>query len=149
MREEANIIINLSAHIPESYISSSAVRMEMYKKISFIESEADRDDVYDEMCDRFGDVPKTVVRLIDVALCKALAERAGIKKVEARDGRITFVSGAPKLEIWSEVFAAYPSLAFLGAGSPLIVYRLKRDEDPTDIAKRVLAKYVSVMEETE
>jgi transcription-repair coupling factor (superfamily II helicase) len=101
------------------------------------------------MCDRFGDPPKPVIRLIDSALCKALAERAGIRKVEAKDGRITFVSGAPKLDIWSEVFAQFPQLSFVGAGSPLIMYRMRRDDDPTALAVRVLSKYVSVMEDRE
>ena len=145
--DEATILINASAHIPESYIGTAATRMEMYKKISLIECASDRDDIYDEFLDRFGDVPRPVTRLIDAALCKALAERAGIKKVEERDGRITFVSGAPKLDIWSEVFAEFPSLSFIGAGSPLIVYRMRRGEDATEVAGRVLRKYVSVMED--
>ena len=147
-REEATILIHASAHIPENYIGSSSVRMEMYKKISMIDTSEDRDDIYDEFQDRFGDVPRPVMRLIDAALCKSLAERAGIKKVEERDGRITFVSGAPKLDIWSEVFAEFPALAFVGAGSPLIMYRMKRGDDATDVASRVLKKYVDVMEET-
>lgn len=148
-REEATITINLSAHIPEGYIRSSSTRMEMYKKISLIESPADREEIVDEFCDRFGDIPKPVMRLIDVALCRALASEAGIRRVEERDGRITFVSGAPRLEIWSEVFAAFPQLSFVGAGSPLIVYRMKRGDDPTDIAVRVLTKYASAKKEIE
>ncbi len=146
---ESTIIINLSAHIPESYISSGELRMEMYKRISALECREDADDIYDEMCDRFGDVPRVTKRLIDVALCRALAERAGIRKVEFKDGRITFVSGAPRLDIWSEVFAEFPQLAFLGVGSPLIAYRMKRGDDPTEIASAVLSKYVLVMEDTD
>ncbi len=148
-REEATIVINVSAHIPESYIRSSRSRMEIYKRISYIESEADKSELTDELIDRFGDIPVPVMRLMDVALTKALAERAGIKKVTEADGRLTFISGHPKLDIWSEVFAKFPELAFLGAGSPMIVYRLKRKDDPTAVARAVLSKYVEVMEETE
>ena len=54
----------------------------------------------------------------------------------------------PKLDIWSEVFAEFPSLSFIGAGSPLIVYRMRRGDDATEVAGRVLRKYVSVMEDT-
>ena len=148
-RAEATVVINLSAHIPEGYITSSAQRMEMYKKISAIETKEDAEDIYDELCDRFGDVPKVCARLIDVSLCRAVAERAGIRKVEATDGRVTFVCGAPGLDIWSEVFAEFSSLSFLGVGSPLIVYKMKRGEDPTDISKRVLLKYLSVLEDND
>ena len=149
VREEATIIINLSAHIPESYIKVARSRMEIYKRISYIETEEDKMELTDELIDRFGDLPKPTERLMDVALAKALAERAGVKKVEERDGRLSFVSGHPKLDIWSEVFAEFPSLAFVGAGSPIIVYRLRRNEDPTAVARAVLSKYVSVMEEEE
>ena len=148
-REEATIIINVSAHIPESYIRASRSRMEIYKRISYIETESDREELIDELIDRFGDVPVPVMRLMDVALAKSMAERAGIKKVEERDGRITFISGHPKLDIWSEVFAEFPALAFVGAGSPIIIYRMKRNEDPTAVARAVLSKYISVMEDTQ
>ena len=146
---ESTIVINLSAHIPEKYIPSSDARMEMYKRISALECQADADDIYDELQDRFGDVPRVTKRLIDVSLCRALAERAGIRKVEFKDNRITFVSGAPRLDVWSDVFSEFPSLSFLGVGSPLIVYRMHKGEEPTEIAALVLSKYVSSMENTD
>ncbi len=141
-KAEAQIVINISAHIPEYYIKSSPTRMEMYKKITFIECEADRDDLYDEFTDRFGDVPRPVERLLNVALAKALAEQARIKKIELSGARLTFVSEKVSLEIWAELFAKYKSLSFVGVGSPLIVYRLGRDEDPTEVAARIMSDYI-------
>ncbi len=145
-RFESQIVISVSAHIPEYYIKSSAARMEMYKKISFVETKDDRDDLYDEFQDRFGDVPKTVERLMDVALAKALAERARIKKIEHSGLKLTFVTERPDLSVWSELFASNRSLSFVGLGSPLIVYRLRKDEDPTAVAAKIMAEYVEVME---
>ena len=145
-RFESQIIIGLSAHIPEYYVKSSAARMEMYKKISFIETREERDDLYDEFSDRFGDVPKTVERLLDVALAKSLAERARIKKIEHSGMKLTFVTEKPDLAVWSELFAANRSLSFVGLGSPLIVYRLRKDEDPTCVAAKIMSDYVAAME---
>ena len=145
-RFESQIVIAASAHIPEYYIKSSAARMEMYKKISFIETEEERDDLYDEFADRFGDVPKTVERLMDVALAKALAERARIKKIEHSGLKLTFVTERPDLAVWSELFASNRSLSFVGLGSPLIVYRLRKDEDPTAVAAKIMSEYVEIME---
>ena len=145
-RFESQIVIGISAHIPEYYIKSSAARMEMYKKISFIESQEERDDLYDEFADRFGDVPRTVERLMDVALAKALAERARVKKIEHSGLRLTFVTERPDLAVWSELFAMERSLSFLGLGSPLIVYRLRKDEDPTAVAARIMSEYVEIMD---
>ena len=145
-RFESQIVIGISAHIPEYYIKSSAARMEMYKKISFIESQEERDDLYDEFADRFGDVPRTVERLMDVALAKALAERARVKKIEHSGMRLTFVTERPDLAVWSELFAMERSLSFLGLGSPLIVYSLRKDEDPTAVAARIMSEYVEIMD---
>ena len=145
-RFESQIVISVSAHIPEYYIKSSAARMEMYKKISFIETKDERDDLYDEFADRFGDVPKTVERLMDVALAKSLAERARIKKIEHSGLKLTFVTERPDLAVWSELFAQNRSLSFVGLGSPLIVYRLRKDEDPTSVAAKIMTEYVQIME---
>ena len=144
---ETHMVMGVSAHIPEYYIKSSAARMEMYKKISFIETKEDRDDLYDELTDRFGDVPVTVARLLDVALAKALASKAKIKKIEHNDLRLNFVTEKPDLAVWSELFAKYRSLSFVGLGSPLIVYRLRKDEDPTIACVKVMYDYVQAMGE--
>ncbi len=143
----ATVSINLSAYIPEGYIPSAAARMEMYKKIALVETAKDREDIIDEFCDRFGDMPLPVRRLVDVALTKALAERAGIRKVEVREGKISFLQEKPRLDIWSELFALFPRLSFLGVGSPLIVYKLHRSEEPCELCARILSKYVELMEE--
>ena len=144
-RFEATVAISISAHIPVSYVSSAATRMEIYKKIAFIETPADRMDMLDELADRFGDPPKEVTRLVDVALIKALAERARIRKVEARDNRLTFVTDKPRLDIWSEVFADLPQMSMLGVGVPLVVYKLRRGEEPTEAAVSVLVKYCNAL----
>ena len=147
-RFESQIIMAVSAHIPEYYIKSSAARMEMYKKISFIETKDERDDLYDEFSDRFGDVPVTVERLMDVALAKALASKARIKKIEHSGLKLTFVTEKPDLAIWSELFASNRSLSFVGLGSPLIVYRLRKDEDPSAVAARIMCEYTEASEST-
>ena len=127
-------------------MDTSAARMEMYKKISFIETKEERDDLYDEFSDRFGDVPRTVERLMDVALAKSLAERARIKKIEHSGLKLTFVTERPDLSVWSELFATNRSLSFVGLGSPLIVYRLRKDEDPAAVAAKIMIEYTEIMD---
>ncbi len=144
-RFESLISIDISAHIPESYIPSSAQRMEMYKKISLLECRADADEITDELVDRFGDMPRATERLLNVALAKALASRARIPRVEAREGRLTFYTEKPRLDVWAEVFAQVKGLAFLGVGSPNVVYKLKVGEDPTAVARDILTRYTDAM----
>ncbi|MBR2342939.1 MAG: transcription-repair coupling factor [Clostridia bacterium] len=140
-KEVAQVAINVSANIPESYISAPSSRMEMYKKIAEIETKEDRDEVFDELLDRFGDIPRTVVRLLDISLTRALATAVGFKRVELSGGRVVFHAERPDLAAWSEVFAAHSALGFLGPSSPLVAYRLGRGEDPTAAAARVMIDY--------
>ncbi len=138
---ESQIAIAVSAHIPEYYVKSSAARMEMYKKISLISTKDDKDDLYDELTDRFGDVPRPVERLLNVALTKAIAERMHIKKISLEGTRLSFVAEGLRLDLWSEVFAKFKSISFAGVGSQLVVMRLLRGEDPTDMALKVMLEY--------
>lgn len=148
-RFESTVVMSVSAHIPEYYVKSSAVRMEMYKKISHIECREDRDNIIDEFMDRFGEMPKATERLLNIALAKALAERNRIKKLEYAGGRLTFISEQLQLSLWSEVFAKFASLSFVGVGSPAIAYRLKRNEDPAAVAAEVLLAYDAAASEIE
>lgn len=76
--------INVNAFIPEKYISSEMQKLEMYKKISVINSIEDFYDVQEELEDRFGDIPKPVQNLLDVAYIKAEAHTLGVVAVTQR-----------------------------------------------------------------
>ncbi len=81
--EEAvcTIDLNISAHIPESYIRSLSARLGIYKRIANIKTDDDVSDVIDELCDRFGEPPKSVMGLIDIALLRNKASLAGITEI--------------------------------------------------------------------
>ena len=126
-RTEALIDVHVSAHIPSSYVPTSAERMEMYKKISLIKTKEDQSDVYDELTDRFGDMPRSVERLLMIALSKALAEESGISLIEERDGSLVFVTKSPRLDIWSELFDKYRGMRFAPTGDRVIYKFGSRD----------------------
>jgi hypothetical protein len=62
--------------------------------------------------------------------------------------KLTFVTEKPDLSVWSELFASNRSLSFVGPLSPLIVYRLRKDEDPTAVAAQIMTKYVEAMDDS-
>ena len=138
-KTEAQINLKVNAHIPEHYITTDAARMEMYKKISLIRTPEDEMDIKDEMIDRFGDMPRPVVRLLEVALTKALSEGAGVERVELVGGNLTFVTQHPDLGVWSEVFAEYPGMRFAPSGDR-IIYRT-RGEDVIGVAAAIMRRY--------
>jgi len=139
---ESRIELAVDAHIPESYIRTSAERMEMYKKISFIRNEEDVSDVTDELCDRYGEPPKAVLRLLRVAAVRALASDARIAKVDAKDGLLRFFAETPELAAWSVLFENEKNLRFVSTvAGPTVIYRLASGEEEIYAAYRLLSAY--------
>ena len=137
-RPEAQIDMKVSAHIPEEYIPHSAQRMEMYKKISLIRCIEDESDVRDEFLDRFGDMPRSTERLLEVALMKALCEESGIMKIEVRGDLMTFIFTKPNLAAWSEVFSKYSGMRF-GPSGDRVIYKFKGE--PSKIGSEIMKNY--------
>ncbi|MBQ9736010.1 MAG: transcription-repair coupling factor [Clostridia bacterium] len=139
---EARVELAVDAHIPENYITTSPERMEMYKKISLIRCAMDVSDVTDELCDRYGEPPKPVIRLLWVAALRATASRVRINRIDERDGTVRFQAETPDLATWSILFEKYKNLCFLAsAAAPMVVYRLGRGEEAAEAAYRLLAAY--------
>ncbi len=142
-RAQTHVDLKVNANIPEHYISALAQRMEMYKKISLILTPEDAEDITDEFIDRFGDPPRQTVRLIDVALIKAIATEADIERIECQGGNLVFVTKRPSLELWSEVFAKYPGMRFAPTGDR-VIYRLS-DADICSAAVGIMKEYKKAM----
>ena len=148
-RTEAEIEISASAHIHESYIARAASRMEMYKKISLIRTPEDKEDIYDELCDRFGEPPRVTERLLDVALLKSLATEIGLRRVKQVGESVWLDSNAPPdLDIWSEVIDKHKRLSFRYGQYGFAMIRLKGTEDAAHVACAVLEDYFKIKEKS-
>ncbi len=138
---EASVDIRDDANIPDSYIRTSAGRMEMYKKLTLIDNENDYSDILDEFCDRYGEPPKTTIRLLDVALARAYASKCRISKIVRSEGEIRFIPETIDLSVWSEVFTKIEGMRFPSSSQPYIAYKLKKGEDAARAARTVMAEY--------
>ena len=138
-KSEALIDMKISAHIPESFIPTQAGRMEMYKKISLITSPEDSEDIFDEMCDRYGTPPRCVERLLEVALMKAICEELGFSKVECQQDSLIIHIGKPDLAGWSELFMKYRGMRFAPTGDR-VIYKIGKSE-PSKVGKEILLDY--------
>lgn len=78
------IDIQIDAHIPESYIYSVPHRLAMYRRIADVRTNEDAMDVTDELIDRFGDPPKSVLGLIEVSLLRNTAAALGVYEIGQR-----------------------------------------------------------------
>ena len=95
----------VSANIPESYVSSSEQRMDLYRRIALVRTEADADDVLDELIDRFGEPPTSVTSLVRVALVRGEAGRAGMTDITQKGNVIRFTLAEFDMERVSALYA--------------------------------------------
>ena len=85
---ETTVEFNIDAFIPGTYIRNEIQKLDMYKRISVIESQEDLEDIQDELIDRFGDMPKAVENLLFIAYVKALLHKCYVTEVSTEKGRI-------------------------------------------------------------
>ena len=145
-KAETVVDLRIDANLPERYIASASARMEMYKKISLITEEADRLDLLGELTDRYGKPPRAVLRLLDVALVRALGSKNGITRVEQRGGELAFVLEGLNLPVWSVLFSERNDLKFNRTPPATVICRTD-GKDPIETARILLLRYAEVAAE--
>ncbi len=78
---DTKISVDVSAYIPDEYISDEGIKISMYKKIDSATKKEDIINVEDELHDRFGNIPKVTRDLIRISVIKNLASPLGISSV--------------------------------------------------------------------
>ena len=78
----------MDAYIPAGYIEDEGLKLDMYRRISLILNEEDEENIYDELVDRFGDLPKSVQNLLFIARLKALAHRAYVTEIKQKEQEV-------------------------------------------------------------
>lgn len=79
--------------------------MDLYRRMAAIREQADADDLLDEIIDRYGEPPKGVLNLIDIALMRANARKLGIKDIRQKAGDVLFTLTSLHLEAISALCA--------------------------------------------
>ena len=133
------IDLPIDAHIPEEYIPHLPTRLSIYRRIASIHDSEDAGDAIDELTDRFGDLPAAVLGLIDIALVRSAAARAGITEITQNEGSVLLYPTALDMEMVSKMAAALKGRVLLSAGAkPYIAVRLKKGEGTLLALKVVL-----------
>ncbi len=91
VKEEAEIQIDLdvTCYIPDNYIEESGQKIEVYQKIALCRTEEDIQNVIDEIIDRYGNLPKELENLIEVARIKYQCKKAAVVKITEKKNRAT------------------------------------------------------------
>ena len=136
--------LSVAASIPDRYVPSPEQRMDLYRRSAAIRSEADADDVMDELIDRYGDPPRTVNNLISVALLRADAARNGISQIDQKGANLNFYLDQFDLQRVSALcgLEKYRSRLLFSAGErPYLALRLKKGEDALKFGRKLVEDY--------
>ena len=142
---ETSIDIELDAYIPNGYIANEYQKLDIYKRIAAIENEEEKDEMLDELIDRFGEPPRPVQNLLRVAQLKAEAHSLYFVEIKESSNDITFrmferakVNGS---NIPLVVEKNKPLLSFvLDKKEPYFYYRKQKNSpDTIEVIYRVLA----------
>ena len=82
--------LNVTAHVDKIYVARGEERMDLYRRMAAIRTQEDADDLLDEIVDRYGEPPKGVLNLIDIALLRANARATGIKDIKQKSSDVLF-----------------------------------------------------------
>jgi transcription-repair coupling factor (superfamily II helicase) len=144
-KTECTITVNTDAYLPDSYISSSSQRMALYKKISHIENARDVEDLYDELCDRYGEPPLPALYLLDASLLRARASACGITAITQDGTEVRIHPAEFDVEIWSELSDVYRSkLRVVLAANPYLTLKLRTDDDVIGTLCELFEKYLQI-----
>ena len=148
-KAERNCTIDVSAdaYIPEEYISSLALRIDVYKKIAAVSSEDDSDDLVDELNDRFGDIPMSIMNLIRISKLRNTALVLGFTSIEQNSRMLSFYNPEIDIEMCSVIAGEEP---FKGAvmislgGRPHISYKLREGENNLEFCEKIISRYAKL-----
>ena len=130
--------LTVNAHIPDRYVPSAEQRMDLYRRIAAIRTDEDASDLLDEMLDRYGEAPKSVLALLDVALLRSAAAKAGVSDISQKGSLLRLQLGVfhPQALVAVCGHAKYRQRLTLAAGEiPALTLKLKPGEDVLEAAR--------------
>ncbi len=145
---ECTVAMQTDAYLPERYIRSTAQRIDAYKRIASVSSEEDMYDVYDELADRYGVLPKQAEVLLNISLTRALGSQAGFDKIEYRNGAVLFFSQSFSVNAMKALTAEMPTrIKFSFGNTPYMTLKLKSEAARCYEAVELLKKYIQITEQ--
>ena len=139
---ETAIEIPIDAYIPSSYVKNELTKLELYKRISGVWTSEDYEDMLDELTDRFGEPPSTVMNLLEIAMLKAKAHEAFIASIAYKNEqlRIEMADGVRiKMELLEPFIVKYMNNIRIVTG--------EKSGFVVDVEKKNVAGFIKNLEE--
>lgn len=158
---DTRVDVKVDAYLPQEYVSNDLLRVEMYKRIASIHSDETREDLIDELIDRFGNPKRPVLNLINIAHLRSLCSRVAIDYVTCKgdslvmrfaiSADIDLVRVLKAVREQSEQFtksgSTFEKLVVQGGNPPQLVYTKFRStpeqllESAVGVMQKVLSGY--------
>ena len=131
---EPEIILKISAHIPNDYVPDSDIRFDIYKKLGQVMELSELKNVRNEIYDRFGPIPSELDNLLKVIEIKYMARKLKIEEIELGifKSKIKF-SNKSSIDInkITKLVTKRPEQYQLDPSKGLIIKNAKNDIDET------------------
>ena len=144
---ECTLTLRCDAFISDKYVPYSSQRMGLYKRIAMIETPEDRDDIIDELIDRYGDVPKPTTNLLSAALVRAVAKKCEIITIIEEINEIKIHPNIFDFEVWSELSDIYKGrIRVVMSESPTVIFRKHKDDDVLALLYKLFCQYYEILQ---
>jgi transcription-repair coupling factor (superfamily II helicase) len=95
LAEKAKLIVpdcvietDLEILIPETYVSNTSERLQLYATLDNIKDESSLEAFRDSLRDRFGPLPDSVEQLVETVRVRWLGEELGFEKISLKNGKL-------------------------------------------------------------
>ena len=127
--EDFNTMVDLDvdAFIPNEYIMNEYQKLDIYKRIASCVNSQECDDMYDEMKDRFGNVPKSAENLLRISRIRLKAHKLYVVEMKGKNGEIRIaMHNDAKIKVENiPIFLQRhkKELSFQAAGTPTFYFK--------------------------
>lgn len=154
---ETSIDIDIDAYIPPAYIPNEYQKLDIYKRVAVIETREEYEEMMEELLDRFGNPPKSVINLLNIAQVKAKAHRVYIKDITQKGTVLKMLmhehAKIDTVKIPELVKQYDGKMTFTAAGkNPVFVYNMVKNSrdikktDPVALLTQLVEAMVKICE---
>ena len=149
-KPECTVSLDYDAYLPESYVRTPGQRMALYKRIALIENEYDRDDIADELLDRYGDLPVQAENLLYVSLIRAEGAACDVRQIRQDGSTVAIYPNKFRYEVWADLSRMLGGrLKMVLSGEPHMVLRLKEKENALRLIHKMFVKYTELSKQSD
>ncbi len=146
-RVQVSVDFKVNGYIDSDYIEDEEARLDIYQKISRVETENDALEMTDELIDRYGSVPENVNNLIKISRIRYVCSRCGINSVIQKPESVQFmldpgsrafyatIHGFAKGSGFTEKYGN--RLKFVSGKEPYLLYQTGEKSELSDILELV------------